>query len=346
MLQLKKKKKIKCYDVSMDSDVIAISLVDDPAIESNFIALSKETPKVIYLEKEDKHLIIGAVLIPDKPIYRNQDGEEFYIQFSKETIEKLAHDYLIHDRNSSVTEQHDRIVEDVYLVETWLKTSEMDKSNEYMDVPVGTWIAAMKVENEDIWSKVKNGELKGFSIESFVNLNEIMLNKIENKDMAKEVNMEAIQVDDNFWDKLREIISKAMGKPQESNEVEKTVGEIVDEMEVEGGSKDEKPKVVEQADQAEEVVPAIDEQVKEIVEDINENADSEEEAKEDLQAVVDGLREEIAKKDAEIEQLKKTNAKLSKQPSVKPAKAELGKQGTNMEQALAWARGEYKIASK
>lgn len=346
MLQLKKKKKIKCYDVSMDSDVIAISLVDDPAIESNFIALSKETPKVIYLEKEDKHLIIGAVLIPDKPIYRNQDGEEFYIQFSKETIEKLAHDYLIHDRNSSVTEQHENIVDDVYLVETWIKTSEMDKSNEYMDVPVGTWIAAMKVENEDIWSKVKNGELKGFSIESFVNLNEIMLNKIENKDMAKEVNMEAIQVDDNFWDKLREIISKAMGKPQESNEVEKTVGEIVDEMEVEGGSKDEKPKVVEQADQAEEVVPAIDEQVKEIVEDINENADSEEEAKEDLQAVVDGLREEIAKKDAEIEQLKKTNAKLSKQPSVKPVKAELGRQGTNMERALAWARGEYKMASK
>lgn len=343
MLQLKKKKKIKCYDVSMDSDVIAISLVDDPAIESNFIALSKETPKVIYLEKEDKHLIIGAVLIPDKPIYRNQDGEEFYIQFSKETIEKLAHDYLIHDRNSSVTEQHDRIVEDVYLVETWLKTSEMDKSNEYMDVPVGTWIAAMKVENEDIWSKVKNGELKGFSIESFVNLNEIMLNKIENKDMAKEVNMEAIQVDDNFWDKLREIISKAMGKPQESNDVEKTVGEIVDEMEIEGGSKEEKPKVVEQA---EEVVPAIDEQVKEIVDDINEKADTQEEAKEDLQAVVDGLREEIAKKDAEIEQLKKTNAKLSKQPSTKPVKAELGSQTSNMEAALRWARGDYKLANK
>lgn len=343
MLQLKKKKKIKCYDVSMDSDVIAISLVDDPAIESNFIALSKETPKVIYLEKEDKHLIIGAVLIPDKPIYRNQDGEEFYIQFSKETIEKLAHDYLIHDRNSSVTEQHDRIVEDVYLVETWLKTSEMDKSNEYMDVPVGTWIAAMKVENEDIWSKVKNGELKGFSIESFVNLNEIMLNKIENKDMAKNVNMEAIQVDDNFWDKLREIISKAMGAPQESKEVEDTVGEIVDEMEIEGGSKEEKPKVVEQA---EEVVPAIDEQVKEIVDDINEKADTQEEAKEDLQAVVDGLREEIAKKDAEIEQLKKTNAKLSKQPSTKPVKAELGSQTSNMEAALRWARGDYKLANK
>ena len=265
----------------------------------------------------------------------------FYIQFSKETIEKLAHDYLIHDRNSSVTEQHDRIVEDVYLVETWLKTSEMDKSNEYMDVPVGTWIAAMKVENEDIWSKVKNGELKGFSIESFVNLNEIMLNKIENKDMAKEVNMEAIQVDDNFWDKLREIISKAMGKPQESNEVEKTVGEIVDEMEIEGGSKE-----VEQADQAEEVVPAIDEQVKEIVDDINEKADTQEEAKEDLQAVVDGLREEIAKKDAEIEQLKKTNAKLSKQPSTKPVKAELGSQTSNMEAALRWARGDYKLANK
>lgn len=343
----KKKKKIKCYEVDMDSDVIAISLVSEPAIDVNFIALGKEKPKMVYLEKEDRHMIIGPVLIPDKPIYRDQDDEEFYIQFSKETIEKLAHDYLINDRNHSVTEQHEDMVDDVYLIESWIKTSEEDKSNEYMDVPIGTWIAAMKVENEDTWSKIKSGELMGFSIESFVNLKEIMLNKNKYNNMNKKnVNMEAIQVDDNFWDKLREIISKAMGEPQESKEVEDTVGKIVDEMEVEGGSKEEKPKVVEQADQAEEVAPMIDEAVKDIVDDINEKADTQEEAKEDLQAVIDGLREEVSKKDAEIEQLKKKNAKLSKTPSVSPAKTNLGAQGSNMERALAWARGEYKLASK
>ena len=88
---MKKKKKLKCYSVGLDSDVFAISLVDEPAIESNFIYLSKEKPVQICLETSEKHIVMGAVLIPDKPIYRNQDGEEFYIQFSAETIEKLAH---------------------------------------------------------------------------------------------------------------------------------------------------------------------------------------------------------------------------------------------------------------
>ena len=82
---MKKKKKLKCYSVGLDSDVFAISLVDEPAIESNFIYLSKEKPVQICLETNEKHIVMGAVLIPDKPIYRNQDGEEFYIQFSKET---------------------------------------------------------------------------------------------------------------------------------------------------------------------------------------------------------------------------------------------------------------------
>lgn len=339
----KKKKKIKCYEVNlMDSDIVAISLVSTPAIDINFIALSNEEPKMICLEKEDKRIIMGPVLVPDKPIYRNQGGEEFYIQFSKESIEKLAHDYLINDRNSSVTEQHQDSIDDVHLIESWVKTTKEDKSNEYMDVPIGTWIAAMKVLNDDTWEKVKSGELKGFSIESFLNLNEIMLNK-NNNDMTKtKAELEAVQIDDNFWDTLRGIIADSLGMKPKDKKVEDTVGKIVDEIEVEGGSKDEKPKVIEQA---EEMSPMIDEKIKDVIDDINEDAPTNEVAKEELQAVIDGLKEEIAKKDGEIEMLKKQNQKLSKQPSTKPIKAELSK-GSNMDAALAWARGEYKLASK
>jgi hypothetical protein len=252
--------KIKHYAVSIDSDVYAISLVDCPAIEEDFIYLSKEKQEQVFLEKEDKHLIVGAVLVPDKPIYRNNGKEEFYIQFSKETIEKLAYDYLMNGRMYSVTTDHKDIADDVCLVESWIKTSENDKSVDYgMNVPVGTWLCSMKVENEDVWGRIKSGELRGFSIESFVNLDEINLHK-QDKDMVEE-KLEAIQVDDNFWDKLRSIISNALGKPQESEEVEKTVGEIVDEMEVEGGSKEEEPKVEEMAEEvpAEEVAPMVDE---------------------------------------------------------------------------------------
>lgn len=316
---MKKKKKLKCYSVGLDSDVFAISLVDEPAIESNFIYLSKEKPVQICLETNEKHIVMGAVLIPDKPIYRNQDNEEFYIQFSKETIEKLAHNYLANDRVYSFTKEHEDVADGIYVVETWLKTSENDKSKDYgIDVPVGSWLMAAKVENEEIWAKIKAGEMNGYSIEAFVNLDEIKLNK-NNKDMAKEnkVKLEAVEIDDKFWDKLRGILADALGKPQESKEVEETVGEIVDEMEKGAGPKDEEPKVVEQA---EDGIPAAvaNEAIMDVVESVNEVTATPAESVDALQAVIDGLQEEIAKKDEEIESLKKQNQKLSKQPSTKP----------------------------
>lgn len=312
-----KKKKLKYYSVGLDSDVYAISLVDEPAIESSFIYLSKEKPIQVCLNKDEKHIVMGAVLIPDKPIYRNQDGEEFYIQFSADTIEKLAHQYLAKDRVYSFTQQHEDVADDIYVVETWLKTSENDKSKDYgIDVPVGSWLMAAKVENEEIWEKIKSGEMNGFSIEAFVNLDEIKLNK-NKKDMAKNTKLEAVEIDDKFWDKLIGILADALGKPEKSEEVEETVGEIVDEIEKGAGPKDEDTKVVEQA---EDETPAevVDEEVKDVVDAVEEVTETPAESAEALQAVIDGLQEEIAKKDEEIETLKKQNSKLSKRPSTKP----------------------------
>ena len=316
---LKKKKKLKCYDVAFDSDVYCISLVQDPAIEVNYVALSKEKPLQILLEKEDKHIIVGCALVPDKPIYRRDGDEEFYIQFSKETIEKLAHSYLANDRIYSFSTDHKDVADDVYIIETWLKTSENDKSKDYdLDVPIGSWMVMAKVENDEIWNRIKEGELQGFSIEAFVNLDEIKLNK-NNKDMAKEnkVKLEAIEIDDNFWNKLKGILADALGKPEESKEVEETVGEIVDEMEKGAGPKDEETKVVEQAENG---IPAAvaNEAIMDVVESVNEVTATPAESVDALQAVIDGLQEEIAKKDEEIESLKKQNQKLSKQPSTKP----------------------------
>lgn len=315
---LKKKKKLKCYDVAFDSDVYCISLVQDPAIEVNYVALSKEKPLQILLEKEDKHIIVGCALVPDKPIYRRDGDEEFYIQFSAETIEKLAHNYLANDRVYSFSTDHKDVADDVYIIETWLKTSENDKSKDYgLDAPIGSWMVMAKVENEEIWKRIREGELQGFSIEAVVDLKEIN-NKIINN-MAKEnkVELEAVEIDDKFWDKLRGILSEALGKPEESKEVEETVGEIVDEMEKGAGPKDEETKVVEQA---EDETPAevVDEEVKDVVESVDEVTETPAESADALQAVIDGLQEEIAKKDEEIESLKKQNQKLSKQPSTKP----------------------------
>lgn len=311
--------KIKHYAVTFDSDVYAISLVDEPAIEENFIYLSKDKQEQIFLEKEDKHLIVGAVLVPNKPIYRNNGKEEFYIQFSKETIEHLAYEYLMNGRMYSVTTDHKDIADDICLVESWIKTSENDKSNDYgMNLPIGTWIAAMKVENEEVWQRVKQGELKGFSIESFVNLDEINLKK-QNTNMTEEVKMETIELNEGFWTKLSSIISDALGISKKTEEVEmEKVDEVVEET-VELAEEVPTEEVVEEPTVVEEVV-------NEVIDVIEETAPTEEDKIKELEEVINGLKEEINKKDEMIAEMSKNIEKLSKQPSVEPINVKASKQ--------------------
>lgn len=325
------KKKLKYYSVTFDSDVYAVSLVDEPAIESNFIALSKQSEKRVFLEKDDKHIVMGAVLIPDMPIYRNQDGEEFYLQFSSATIEKLAHDFLRMGRNFNFSYQHEEDVKGISVIESWIVNDpKMDKCSIYgIDVPSGTWMMAAKVDNEDMWAKIKNGGAKGFSVEAIVNLDEIKLKK-ENTEMAEEkVEMEAVEITDGFWDKLRQIISDALGKPQEDPKVEDTVGKITDEIEKGAGSKDEETQVVEQAeDKPEEQQPVenpmTEEIARETAEEVAQNSETAEEYQENLQEVVDKLNAEIEALKGENAELKAQVEKLSKQPSAKPIKTEMG----------------------
>ena len=344
-MMLKDKKKLKLYQVGLDSETFAIGLVEDPAISVNFIHMSEQKPIRVCLEDNDRHLVYGPVLTPDVPIYRRTDEEEFYITFPKNVVEKMAHQYMEQGRLWSFTENHDSIADDTVVVESWVKMGKNDKSVELgIDVPDGTWMMGVHITNDELWNKVKNGELKGFSIECAAFLDEIKINKDTEMNKENEVKLEAVQINDGFWDTLRKIIADAMGKPQESEEVEKTVGEIVDEIEVDSGSKDEKPKVVEQAEaMPEEVVPqtAINEIVNDVVQDVVEQAFTPEQAKEDLQSVIDGLNAQVEALKAENEELKKQNQKLSKQPSTKPIKTEMKKTQNPMEVIDALRNGTY-----
>jgi hypothetical protein len=146
--------------------VFAISLVEHPAIEVDFVALSKEVLQLKTID-EDKRILMGAVLIPDKVIPR--DG--YNIVFSKETI-KLSQEYFFkrnNNKNSTIEHDAKQFVDGFTIIESWIKEdNEKDKSNLYgYDLPVGTWFAMAKVDNDDAWQKVKNGEVKGFSIDGY-----------------------------------------------------------------------------------------------------------------------------------------------------------------------------------
>ena len=152
-----------------DTGVDAISIVESPAIESDFVALKNQEIKLAEVDKEKK-ILMGALLIPNKPIYRNGSEGEYYIYFSKETIVKASQMFLQNGKQSNSTLEHSKALNGLTLVESWLVEDDvMDKSRKYgLDVPVGTWMGSVKVNNDEIWNEyVKTNKVKGFSIEGY-----------------------------------------------------------------------------------------------------------------------------------------------------------------------------------
>ena len=147
----------------------AISVVENPAIEEDFIALKNEEIKLAEVSGE-KRILLGALLIPNKPIYRRKGDDEYYIYFSKDTVEKASQLYLQNGNQNKATLEHQHSINGLTLVESWIVEDEKhDKSRKYgLNVPVGTWMGAVKVNNEEIWEQfVKTGKVKGFSIEGY-----------------------------------------------------------------------------------------------------------------------------------------------------------------------------------
>tara|TARA_R110000737_G_scaffold98705_1_gene132864 strand:+ start:128 stop:727 length:600 start_codon:yes stop_codon:yes gene_type:complete len=152
-----------------ESGVEAISIVESPAIEEDFVALKNEEIKLAEVNK-DKKLLMGALLVPNKPIYRKSGKEEYYIYFSKDTITKASQLYLKNGNQNNSTLEHQHQLSGLTLVESWIVESETkDKSRLYnMNVPIGTWMGTVKVNNDEVWNEyVKTNKVKGFSIEGY-----------------------------------------------------------------------------------------------------------------------------------------------------------------------------------
>ena len=207
-------KKIKKYKVGIDSETEAISMVTEPAIESDFVFLSKD--KAIVKEafsNDEKHMVYGAVLRPDFPIYRNDGENEYYLEFTSESIERMARDYMMNYRQGNVTIQHEEYANEVFMVESWIK-QDMDKDKSVSvgldkSLPIGTWFCGFYVNNNDVWERIKSGELKGFSVEAMIDL----------EDFAKVKKEDAFEMNESFWSKLKSIVNEALGKKEEKMEV-------------------------------------------------------------------------------------------------------------------------------
>lgn len=335
-------KKLKKYSVVGDSsDVYAISLVEEPAIEIDYVAFDKDKetkPNLKFIEdkQNEKFMILGPALVPDKNIYRNYDGNEFYVSFSAECIEKLSYKFMkTCYGDGCFTKDHESFAQGCSLAESWIKTSENDKSVDYgFDCPIGTWFVAAKIDSIELWDSIKKGERKGFSIESWVDLEEIIENKDKKEnDMSKQkTNLETMEVNDGFWEKLKGIIAEAMGTSKD----DKTVEDAVEEAKAEADP-------VEEVVEAEEETPEVpvEEVAQDVIDTVEEGAETTETAAEDLQTVVDKLQEEVDALKAENAELKKQNQKMSKKPSAKVNVKQSAEKGNPRDVIEALYNGSY-----
>lgn len=180
------------FNPAEDIGLTAISFVDLPAIEQTFIYQGKDSQEKyslgqILMASADKHEVISPVLIPNQLILRiNENGEKYYVRWSKEVIEQVANFYIMNQFQNNFTFQHswfetgegnyeDSFLKDVYMQKMWIiddaKNDEANKVYGY-HLPEGTLMVKLKIHNRKLWAKIKSGEVKGLSIEAFIPVQE------------------------------------------------------------------------------------------------------------------------------------------------------------------------------
>lgn len=175
------------FNPKLNGGVYAISLVENPAMEGLFVALSKNEEIQFKEVDKEQRILMGLVLEPNKPIYRNQGGEEFNIVFNEETIKELSHNFfkLGYQQNSTIEHEKENKIEGVTFVESWIvENPEIDKSTNFgFNYQKGSWVASMKVDNDEVWNNyVKTGKVQGFSVDALLSLEEVKLSKIQTID--------------------------------------------------------------------------------------------------------------------------------------------------------------------
>jgi len=188
-------------DDSQELAIDAISLVTSPAIEQDFVFFGKEKNNLTFAKvDEEKRMLVSPALIPNKNIFRHDPNtdSDYYVYFSKETVRKAAELYLKHNNHHKATYQHQDRVSGVLTVESWIiEDTKKDKSSLYgYSLPPGTWMVKMSITNDELWNKVKSGDIKGLSIEGF------FTSKYEAMQKAEPTNEEILKA-------LNEIITKS-----------------------------------------------------------------------------------------------------------------------------------------
>jgi hypothetical protein len=206
-------------DENQELAIDAISLVTSPAIESEFVFFGKEKNNLTFAKvDEEKRMLVSPALIPNKQIFRHDPNtdSDYYVFFSKATVRKASELYLKHNNHHKATYQHQDRVSGVLTVESWIiEDTKLDKSTLYgYSLPVGTWMVKLSISNDEIWSKIKSGELRGLSIEGY------FTNKFEQMNKKKEFTNEEVKT------ALKELLSVQKVELSIAGDIQKQIANI------------------------------------------------------------------------------------------------------------------------
>lgn len=336
-----------------DTGMFCVSLVDAPATESNFLAFNKEEKLITYsVQDEEQRKVFGLVMAADMPIYRiGNGGYEYYIVYSRETLADMMEKYFAQGFQNNVDTMHNFEMEDgITLTQMFVKDTEKGVSPKgFEDYADGSIFAEYKIHNDEVWNSIKNGEYKGFSLAGYFNVEETFNkeNKTDNIFMSKLkkikqvlrtllVEMNEISTDAGIitWDGEEDIKigDEVKGMDEEGNSIDIADGEYTTEdKKVIVVSEGKVSEIREPEEETQEEESQENEQSEETQEEENAEATAEEDTTEDKttedekDSRIKELEDEIAAKNAEIEELKAKIAELEKEPAAQPAAEEFEK---------------------
>ena len=204
---------MKLYELQIEDnmdEVFCISLVESPAIESDFIYFDKEAVQFAAVDTEQQ-MLIGPILIPDKNILRvDGEGQPYHVFFTKDTVKKLAQNYLQKKYTDKATLEHASSIKGVDLVESWVKDGVLDKSNNYgLNLPQGSWVGIFKISDKKLWNDyIKTGKVKGFSIEGLFSHKLVKASIVDDLLMDMEITQLSEQEAVKVLNKLKYLIKK------------------------------------------------------------------------------------------------------------------------------------------
>lgn len=274
--------------------VYAVSLVDEPAMEGDFIQFNKQTEVKFATVDESKRRVMGLILEPNKDVLRfdKETGEYYTVFFTEQDIEDVAYNFQKKGYQSNSTLQHDgKKIEGVTFVELWMVSdSKIDKSSNYgFNYPKGSWMGVMQFDNDDAWSEYKNGNIKGFSIDAFMQFEEVNLNKVNKMSDKKDENVVLSAIKDGFT-QLKDLLSskKEVEETPEQIELEKVE---VEELALE---KEKSEKEVKQVEfNSEDFIKSMIKDLKEILEPVKVELSEVKESFESLKKENESLKEQV-----------------------------------------------------